>query len=55
MSYAKIINLSQKNALEEFKPKSMIIRSLPEKKNNNSKKKQKEMRDKLEKEFEDGW
>jgi len=55
MSYAKVINLSQKNALEEFKPKSMIIRSLPMKKNNNTKKKQKEMREKLDKEFDDGW
>ena len=55
MSYAKVINLSQKNALEEFKPKSLIIRSLPMKKNNNTKKKQKEMREKLDKEFDDGW
>jgi hypothetical protein len=33
----------------------MIIRSLPMKKNNNTKKKQKEMREKLDKEFDDGW
>ncbi len=54
MSYAKVINLSNKNAFDNFKPKSMIIRSLPNTRKQNQKK-QEDMRKKLEKEFDDGW
>ena len=54
MSYAKVINLSNKNAFDNFKPKSMIIRSLPNTRKQ-TQKKQEDMRKKLEKEFDDGW
>ena len=56
ISYGKIINTSVKDLESKFKPKSFIIRSIPEgaKKNNNIKK-QKEMRKKIEEEFDEGW
>ena len=55
MSYAKIVNLTNKNAFQDFKPKSMIIRSIPNRNANNTAKKQEDMRKKLDKEFDDGW
>lgn len=55
MSYAKVVKLTNKNAFQDFKPKSMIIRSLPNRKANNAAKKQEDMRKKLDKEFDDGW
>lgn len=56
ISYGKIINTSVKDLQSKFKPKSFIIRSVPEgaKKSNNIKK-QKEMRKKIEEEFDEGW
>ena len=56
ISYGKIINTSIKDLQSKFKPKSFIIRSVPEgaKKSNNIKK-QKEMRKKIEEEFDEGW
>ena len=56
ISYGKIINTSVKDLESKFKPKSFIIRSIPEgaKKNNNIKK-QKEMRKKIEEKFDEGW
>lgn len=56
ISYGKIINTSVKDLQSKFKPKSFIIRSIPEgaKKSNNIKK-QKEMRKKIEEEFDEGW
>ena len=56
ISYGKIINTSVKALQSKFKPKSFIIRSVPEgaKKSNNIKK-QKEMRKKIEEEFDEGW
>lgn len=55
MSYAKIVKLTNKNAFQDFKPKSMIIRSIPNRNANNAAKKQEDMRKKLDKEFDDGW
>jgi curli biogenesis system outer membrane secretion channel CsgG len=55
MSYAKIVNLSKKDALNDFKPKSFIIRSLPDRAKKDSKKQQEDLRKKLNKEFDDGW
>ena len=56
MSYAKIINSSVQDLTSIFKPKSFIVRSIPESaKRNNNQKKQEEMRKKIEEEFDDGW
>jgi curli biogenesis system outer membrane secretion channel CsgG len=56
MSYAKILNTSVKDLDSIFKPKGFIIRSLPEsaKKANNIKK-QKELRKKIEEDFDANW
>ena len=55
MSYAKIVNLSKKDALNDFKPKSFIIISLPERAKKDLKKQQEDLRKNLDKEFDDGW
>ena len=55
MSYAKIVNLSKKDALNDFKPKSFIIRSMPERTKKDSSKLQEDLKKKLDKEFDDGW
>ena len=55
MSYAKIVNLSKKDALNDFKPKSFIIRSMPERTKKDSSKLQEDLKKKLNKEFDDGW
>ena len=56
MSYAKIINSSVQDLTSIFKPKSFIVRSIPESaKRNNNQKKQEDMRKKIEEEFDDGW
>jgi curli biogenesis system outer membrane secretion channel CsgG len=55
MSYAKILNLSKKDALNDFKPKSFIIRSMPERTKKDSSKLQEDLKKKLDKEFDDGW
>ena len=40
----------------KFKPKSFIIRSMPESaKRNNNQKKQEDMRKKIEEDFDEGW
>ena len=56
MSYAKILNTSVKDLGSIFKPKGFIIRSLPEssKKTDNAKK-QKELRKKIEEDFNENW
>ena len=56
MSYGKVLNSSVKDLESAFKPKSFIIRSLPEsaKKKNNIKK-QEDMRKKIEEEFDENW
>lgn len=56
ISYAKILDTSVKDLDSIFKPKGFIIRSLPEsaKKNNNSKK-QNELRNKIEEDFNENW
>lgn len=56
MSYAKILDTSVKDLDSIFKPKGFIIRSLPESaKKNNSSKKQKELRNKIEEDFNENW
>ena len=56
MSYGKIINTSVENLESKFKPKTFIIRSLPESMNkNNNAKKQQEVRKKIEEEFDENW
>ena len=56
MSYGKIINSKIENLESEFKPKSFIIRSLPENmKKKDNKKKQEDMRKKIEEEFDENW
>jgi curli biogenesis system outer membrane secretion channel CsgG len=56
MSYAKILDTSVKDLDSIFRPKGFIIRSLPESaKKNNSSKKQKELRNKIEEDFNENW
>ena len=56
MSYGKIIKSSVQDLTSKFKPKSFIVRSMPESaKKNNNQKKQEDMRKKIEEEFDDGW
>tara|TARA_B110000483_G_C18197510_1_gene543740 strand:- start:2141 stop:3403 length:1263 start_codon:yes stop_codon:yes gene_type:complete len=56
MSYAKILDTSVKDLDSIFKPKGFIIRSLPESaKKNNGSKKQKELRNKIEEDFNENW
>ena len=56
MSYGKIINSKIDNLESEFKPKTFIIRSLPESmKKKDNKKKQEDMRKKIEEEFDENW
>ena len=56
MSYAKILDTSVKDLDSIFKPKGFIIRSLPESaRKNNSSKKQKELRNKIEEDFNENW
>lgn len=56
ISYGKIINTSIKDLVSKFKPKSFIVRSMPEgAKRNNNIKKQQEKRKKIEEEFDEGW
>ena len=56
MSYGEIINSKIENLESEFKPKSFIIRSLPENmKKKDNKKKQEDMRKKIEEEFDENW
>ena len=56
MSYGRIINTSVENLESKFKPKTFIIRSLPESMNNqDNMKKQKNIRKKIEDEFDENW
>ena len=56
MSYGKIIKSSVQDLANKFKPKSFIIRSMPESaKRNNNQKKQEDMRKKIEEDFDEGW
>lgn len=56
MSYGKIINTNKENLESEFKPKSFIIRSLPESaQKKNLQKKVDEKRKEIAKEFDEDW
>ena len=56
MSYGKIINTSIEDLESKFKPKTYIIRSMPESmKNQNNAKKQQEVRKKVEEELDENW
>lgn len=56
MSYGRIINTSVENLESKFKPKTFIIRSLPESMNKqDNMKKQKNIRKKIEDEFDENW
>ena len=56
MSYGKIINTNKKNLESEFKPKSFIIRSLPESaQKKNLQKKADEKRKEIAEEFDEDW
>ena len=56
MTYGKILNSSIKDLESQFKPKSFIIRSLPDSmKKKDNKKKQEDMRKKIEEDFDENW
>ena len=56
LSYGKIVDTKIDNLESQFKPKSFIIRSLPESmKKKDNKKKQEDMRKKIEEEFDENW
>ena len=56
MSYGKIINTNKENLESEFKPKSFIIRSLPESaQKKNLQKKADEKRKEIAEEFDEDW
>ena len=56
MAYGKILNSSIKDLESQFKPKSFIVRSLPESmKKKDNKKKQEDMRKKIEEDFDENW
>ena len=56
MAYGKILNSSIKDLESQFKPKSFIVRSLPESmKKKDTKKKQEDMRKKIEEDFDENW
>tara|TARA_B100000780_G_scaffold109974_2_gene76930 strand:- start:1916 stop:3181 length:1266 start_codon:yes stop_codon:yes gene_type:complete len=56
MAYGKILNTSLKDIESAFKPKSFIIRSIPENSRvNQNKKKQENMRKAIEEEFNENW
>ena len=56
MAYGKLLNTSLKDIESAFKPKSFIIRSIPENSRvNQNKKKQENMRKAIEEEFNENW
>ena len=56
MAYGKILDSDGKDFTKVFKPKEFIIRSVPESsRKKQNKKKQENMRKKIEKDFDEGW